>query len=157
MYVCCQHFQTSPLKPLGRLKPNFIWSLLGSGEWKFIQTVLVTWPRWLPCPHMVKTLKNLLLRNQKADDLETWYAASGARVLPNLFKWWSWVDVDVTVNLVPCAFVWEKGKTTDFSETIVVYDLKLATHDWSERCFCWHQNFVPWGLSVPCPRAMYMY
>ena len=26
---------------------------------------------------MVKTLKNLLLRNQKADDLETWYAASG--------------------------------------------------------------------------------
>ena len=35
---------------------------------------------------MVKTLKNLLLQNQMADDLETWYAASGARVLPNLFK-----------------------------------------------------------------------
>ena len=31
-------------------------------------------------------------------------------------------------NLVPNAFVWEKGKTVDFSETIVVYDLKLATH-----------------------------
>ena len=30
--------------------------------------------------------KNLLLRNQKADDLETWYAASGARVLLRLFK-----------------------------------------------------------------------
>ena len=28
----------------------------------------------------------LLLRNQKADDLESWYAASGARVLPSLFK-----------------------------------------------------------------------
>ena len=25
------------------------------------------------------------LRNQKADDLETWYAASGARVLPSLY------------------------------------------------------------------------
>ena len=24
--------------------------------------------------------------------------------------------------LVPYAFVWEKGKTMDFSETIVVYD-----------------------------------
>ena len=24
-------------------------------------------------------------------------------------------------NLVHCAFVWEKGKTMDFSETIVVY------------------------------------
>ena len=33
-----------------------------------------------------KTLKNLLLRNQEADDLDTWYAASGARVLSNLFK-----------------------------------------------------------------------
>ena len=37
-------------------------------------------------PYMVETFKNLLLRNQKADDLETWYAASGARVLPSLFK-----------------------------------------------------------------------
>ena len=29
-------------------------------------------------------------------------------------------------NLLPYAFVWEKGKTMDFSKTIVVYDLKLA-------------------------------
>ena len=33
-----------------------------------------------------KNHKNLLLRNQRTDDLETWYAALGARVLPNLFK-----------------------------------------------------------------------
>ena len=26
-------------------------------------------------------------------------------------------------NLVPLVFVWEKGKTMDFSETIVVYDV----------------------------------
>ena len=32
-------------------------------------------------------------------------------------------------DLVPYTFVWEKGKTMDFSETIVVYDLKLATDD----------------------------
>ena len=32
-------------------------------------------------------------------------------------------------NLVPHAFVWEKCKTMDFSETIVAYDLKLATDD----------------------------
>ena len=37
-------------------------------------------------PYMIKTLKILLLRKQKANDLETWYAASGAWVLPNLFK-----------------------------------------------------------------------
>ena len=33
-----------------------------------------------------KNFKKNLLRNQKADDLETWYAASGAQVLPSLFK-----------------------------------------------------------------------
>ena len=35
-----------------------------------------------------KNLKNLLLRNQKADDLETWYVALGAQVhvLTSLFK-----------------------------------------------------------------------
>ena len=31
--------------------------------------------------------------------------------------------------MVRYAFVWEKGKTIDFSENIVVYDLKLATDD----------------------------
>ena len=29
-------------------------------------------------------------------------------------------------NLVPYAFVWEKGKTMDFSETIVVYDVEVG-------------------------------
>ena len=29
-------------------------------------------------------------------------------------------------NLVPYVFVWEKGKTMDFSETIVVYDVKVG-------------------------------
>ena len=42
-----------------------------------------------------KKLKNLLLRNQKADDLETLYAALGAQVLPSLFKWWPWIDLDL--------------------------------------------------------------
>ena len=38
-------------------------------------------------------------------------------------------------NLVPYAFVWEKGKAMDFSETAVVYDLKLATDDRNEKKF----------------------
>ena len=36
-YVVRPQFQTSsPLKPLGQSKPNFMWSLLGKGERKFI-------------------------------------------------------------------------------------------------------------------------
>ena len=29
--------------------------------------------------------------------------------------------------MVPYAFVWKKGKTMDFSETIVVFDVKVGT------------------------------
>ena len=78
---------------------------------------------------MVKTLKNLLLQNQKADDLETWYAAW----VLDYYQIYSNDDLGLTLtyfrarsNLVPYAFVWEKGKTMDFSETIVVYDIKVG-------------------------------
>ena len=48
-------------------------------------------------------------------------------------------------NLVHYAFVWEKGKTKDFSKTIVVYDLKLATDDRSDKKFLL--------TSILCPPA----
>ena len=76
-----------------------------------------------------KNLQNILLRNPKASDLETWYAASGAQVLSSLFKWWPWVDLTYFTtrsNLVPYPVVWEKGKTKDFSEIDVVYDVKVG-------------------------------
>ena len=44
-------------------------------------------------PIYCKNVQNLL-RNQETDNLETWYTASGTQVLPNLFKWWHWVDHD---------------------------------------------------------------
>ena len=74
--------------------------------------------------------KNLLW-NQKANDLETRYAASGARVLPFFFPNY---DPGFTLtyftarsNLVPrVLFLWEKNKTMDISETIVVYDVKFG-------------------------------
>ena len=88
--------------------------------------VQITWPRWPPCPYMLKTLKNLLLWNQKANDLETWY-----RVL-DYYQVCSNDDPGLTLtyftassNFVPFAFVWE-GKTMDFSETVVVYDIKVG-------------------------------
>ena len=156
MYVC-QHFQASSLlKLLGLLKPNFTWSLLATGKRKFVQTVLVTWPRWPPCPYMVKTLKNLLLRNQKADDFEILHATSGARVLPNLFKWWHWVDLDLFYGKVKfdplCFFMEKKVKPMDFSETIVVYDLKVATDDGSDRKFMLTPKLCPLETvcSLPC-------
>ena len=57
-------------------------------------------------------------------------------------------------NLVPYAFVWERGKTVDFSETIVVYDLKLATDDRRDKKFLLTSKLFPLGgggLYAPAP------
>ena len=67
---------------------------------KHLSMFRVTWPRWLPGPYMIKPFKNLLLRNQEADNIETWYTASGTQVLPNLFKWWHWIDLDHFYDMV---------------------------------------------------------
>ena len=75
-------------KPLGQSKPIFICKLSGSRKWKFIDMMLITWPKWLPRPHMVKTL-------QKSSSLELvdWFPQN--LVCHNLFKWWPWVDLDL--------------------------------------------------------------
>ena len=76
-----------------------------------------------------KKWKILLLWNQMADDLESLYAALGTQVLPNLFKWWPWVDLDIfyygKVKSGLLCFK-KKVKTMNFSETIVVYDIKVG-------------------------------
>ena len=54
-------------------------------------------------------------------------------------------------NLVHYAFVWEKGKTMDFSDTIVVYDSKLATDDRSDKKFLLTSKLCPLGAVCPLP------
>ena len=78
---------------------------------------------------MVKTLKNLL-HNQKADDLEN---CMQHWVLEYVLPSCSNDDPVLTLsyftarsNLVPYSFVWGKGKAMDFSETVVVYDIKVG-------------------------------
>ena len=72
---------------------------------------------------------------------------------------WSWShDPGLTLtyfmarsNLVPYAFVWEKGKTIDFSETIAVYGLKLATDDRSNKKFLLTSKLCLLGAICPLP------
>ena len=47
----------------------------------------------------------------------------------------------------------EKGKTMDFSETILVYDLKLATDDRSDKKFLLTSKLCPLGAVCPLPRG----
>ena len=50
------NFKWPALKPLGQCCSNFIWRLLGAGERKIAKMVMVHWPRWQPCPYMLKNL-----------------------------------------------------------------------------------------------------
>ena len=90
----CSEFQmTSPLEPLGQCCSNFIWSLPGAGEWKIAKIVAVQWPRWLPCPYMVKTFKNLLLQDRGCLVAESLHKSSGTGGVPKLLKWWLFIDI----------------------------------------------------------------
>ena len=56
-------------------------------------------------------------------------------------------------DLVPYAFVWGKGKTIDFSETIVIYDSKLATDDQSDKKFLLTSKLCLQGAVCPLPQV----
>ena len=56
-------------------------------------------------------------------------------------------------NLVTYAFEWEKDKTIDFSKTLVVYDLKLATDDRSDKKFLLTSKLCPLGAVCPLPKG----
>ena len=53
------------------------------------------------------------------------------------------------VKFGPLRFCIGKGKTMDFSETIVVCDLKLATGGRSDKKFLLTSKLCPLGLSAP--------
>ena len=120
LYVCLlsTFSNISPLKPLGRLKQNFIWSPLETGEQKFVQTVLVTWPRWPPCPYMVKTLqivsgtkRQMTLKLGMQHQVREYYHINSGND-PGLTL--TYMYLTARSNLIPYAFVWEKGKKKGF-------------------------------------------
>ena len=63
-----------------------------------------------------------------------------------------------TTRCRPMSFFWLRcqGKTIDFSDTIVVYDLKLATDDRSDKKFLLTSKLCPLGTVCPLPRG-YIY
>ena len=53
--------------------------------------------------------------------------------------------------MAPYAFEWEEGNSVDFSETVVVYDLKLSTDDRSDKKFLLTSKLCPLGAVCPLP------
>ena len=82
------HFQRSSPKPLGQSKPNFMWSLLGSGEGTKVSLGHLGHMTKMSATPMYgeKPIKTLLLQNQRANDLVAWYVALVSCAHHNLFK-----------------------------------------------------------------------
>ena len=82
------HFQrSSPLKPLGQSKPNFMWSLLWEGVTKDCINGPCHMTKMAATPiYGKKPFKNLLLQNRRADFHETCYVALGTPAHHSLFK-----------------------------------------------------------------------
>ena len=85
-YVC-QHFSnifssetTGPIKAKFHVEPPW------DGGTKLCSNGQGNMTKMAAMLYMIKILKKLLLRNQKAYDLDTWYVASSARELTSLFK-----------------------------------------------------------------------
>ena len=78
---------------------------------------------------MVKTLKNFFSGTKRPMTLEVsmqhrilkYYQVSS-----NDDPWLTLTYFTARSNLVPYSFVWEKGETMEFLETIVVYDMKVG-------------------------------
>ena len=130
------------------------------GEQKFAQMVLVTWPRWPPCPYMVKTIKIFFAGTKKLMTL-TLGMHEYYQVCSNNSLGWPW-PILRQGQIWPFMLLYgKKGKTMDFSETIVVYDLKLAADDRSDKLFLLTSKLCPLGAvcplpPAPCPGAIYI-
>ena len=105
---------------------------------------------------MPKPFKNLLLRFQP----KGWWpwnlvCSIGCSSTTKFVQMMTLTYFAARSNLVPYAFIWEIGKTVDFSETIVVYDLKLATDDRSDMKFLLTSKLC--SLPAVCPPDLGLY
>ena len=116
----------------------------------------MAWLRQPPCPYMVKTIKIFFSRTKRPMTLKLGmqqWVLEYYQVCSNDDPGLTLIYFTARSNLVPYAFVWEKGQTMDFSETFVVYDLKLATDDRSDKSFLLTSKLCPLGAICPLPRA----
>ena len=126
------------------------------GERKFVQAVQVTRTRSPPRPYVVKpsqiffsgTKSPMTLKFCMQHRVIKYYHVS-SNDDPGL----TLTYFTARSNLVSYAFVWEKRKTMDFSETIVIYDLKVAIDDLKDKKFLMTYKLCPLGAVCPLPRA----
>ena len=92
---------------------------------------------------MVKTIKNLLLQNQKVDDLGTWYVALGMYIYIYLIVLWCpfcWTSI-IIVDSDQMLLAWYLIRSLLFVTKCTQHGRNLNEHNiyivyWCPRC-CW--------------------
>ena len=73
-----------------------------------------------------KTLKNIFSGTEKPMTLNGGMLLKYCQICSNDDPELTLIYLMARSNLVPYAFVWEKGKTMNFSETILIYYIKVG-------------------------------
>ena len=102
---------------------QFLEDLLGLREWKYLQTVMVTWPIWPPCPYIVKTFKESSL--PEPTDQWPWNLVysigypSTTTMAQMMTLGWSW-------PILRKSQLWENANTSGFTESFEDVGLKIG-------------------------------
>ena len=149
---------SSPQKKLGQPKSNFIWSLSGMGERKFVQMVHVIWPKWPPCPY-----KNL----KKSSSLEP-----KGRWLWNLVCSIGCSSTTKFVQMMTLGWPWPILWQGQVWSLMLLYGKKVKQwifRNYCHLCFETSNRWPNWqdvsvdiktlspGGCIPLPGAIYMY
>ena len=119
---------------------------------------LVAWQRWPPCLYMVKTLKNSSLEPKR------WWpwnflciigCSSSTKLAQMMIMDWPWPILRQGKIWSLMLLYGKKGEPMDFSKTTVLYDLKLAIDDRSDKKFLLTSKLCP--LGAVCPPAPGLY
>ena len=122
-------FQDYSLKLLGQFLFNFIYCLQAKGQRKFTYVVQVIWPKWMPCPYMVKTYKNLL-HNHRTDCLELslvelWeWGGRAASTKFILMMTFSWLQPILRQGRIWCIMLWNRENWKVHFSSVVLSDME---------------------------------
>ena len=113
----------------------------------------VTWPRWPPCPYMIKTFKNLLLWNQKLEWL--WNLVCGfsysstTKFVQIMIRSWPW-------PILQQGQIWSllflNGK--DLQEIIEASEVKVGTYSQINVYMTIYDNRWSRSFIDLCPRSL---
>ena len=109
-FCCPSTYSLDPIRLI--LSPISCRTPLGRGM-KVFQIVFVTWPRWMHCPYVVKTLKKLFFSWTK--DLWLWnFVCIIGDLTHTKFEWWPCTDLELIYGKINfgilCLYVLFKSK-----------------------------------------------